>query len=326
MGSPVPGADEFIIISGWLGVPQMEKALNISGGIKLVALYGMSASSGVHGYTHKSLTVLETNNQNLKIYYSLPGNDIHTKCYIWKRNGKIIKALIGSANFTNPGLNTPYKESLITVDTADFQLLEKYLTYIFDHSRVERCTSTNLQTRISTISRTVVLNPRQIIINTTNNQATTIRLTLLDRRGRMPTTSGLNWGQGSVAHTRPNDAYIKISKAAIRTGFFDPKTTQQVPIDVVWDDGTAMECQEEGNQLNNGILFPKQIASADRKEILGIYLRGRLGIPPGQRVTIQDLQVYGKTFIDVTKTGPNSYYMDFSRPRNASSRSQSSTI
>ena len=313
LGSPVEGTDEFIIISGWLGPLQIDKAVNLNSGAKIKAIYGMSAASGVSGPTHANLTVLDRSNPNLEIYYALPGNYFHSKIYVWKSKGEIIKALIGSANFTYPGLNTPYKDTLISIEPEDFHLLNSYIKIVFDSSRVERCLSPKLKTRISSIPRTVILDPKQLIIKSVGGRVITIRLTLLDRSGKVPTKSGLNWGQGK-GHVKPNDSYIKISKAAVKTGFFKLKASKQVPIDVIWDDGTAMNCLEEGNQIYNGILYPKQIASADKKEILGLYLRKRLGVPKGQSVTMTDLRRYGKTYIDVTKTTSNSYYMDFSKP------------
>lgn len=57
---------------------------------------------------------------------------------------------------------------------------------------------------------------------------------------------------------RPNDAYIKISKAEIKTGFFEPKESIQVQIDVIWDEGAVMICLEEGNQESNHLLYPKK--------------------------------------------------------------------
>jgi hypothetical protein len=152
-------------------------------------------------------------------------------------------------------------------------------------------------------------------------------MSFLDSLGNLPSgASGLNWGQGAKAHTCKNDAYIKITTATIKTGFFKPKSYERaegvaleqakkyrIPIEVIWDDGVAMDCLEEGNQEVNGILYPKQIDSAYRKDILGLYLRKRLGLPPDSRVTLEDLKRYGRTYIDITKTGPNSYYMDFSK-------------
>jgi hypothetical protein len=315
--------DEFIVISGWLGFAQIEEALGKN--VKITALFGMSASSGVPGPNHAKLKIMDMTNKNLQVYYALPGNDVHSKIYVWKSRGVIKKALIGSANFTYQGINLDGRESLQTVEQADFNKLNDYLKQILDPAKIERCSSTNLKTRITSIPRVTIVDPLALIIDGSSGNVRTIRLTLLDEKGNVPEKSGINWGHGN-AHTKPNDTYIKISKAAIKTGFFVPKSYERIPgvpenkvknvripVEVIWDDGTAMDCLEEGDQYVGEVEYPKQISSAVKKEILGVYLRNRLGVPLGQKVTMEDLKRYGRTYIDVTATGPNSYYMDFSK-------------
>lgn len=322
-------SDEFIVISGWLGFTQIERILKSNK--KITALFGMSASSGVPAPNHNKLRFLDATEKNLEIYYALPGNDVHSKIYVWKSKGIIKKALIGSANFTYQGLYSPERELLMTVNPSEFKDLDKYLKSILYPTKIERCSNPTLITRISSVHKTLIFDPNELIIDGSVGNVKTIRLTLLDRQGKVPDISGLNWGQGVKAHTKPNDVYIKISSAAIRTGFFKPKSYERmagleleqtkkyrIPVEVIWDDGTAMDCLEEGDQTVNRILYPKQIASAYSKEILGSYLRKRLGVPSGQKVTIEDLKKHGRTYIDITKTGENNYYMDFGKLKSMS--------
>ena len=83
-------------------------------------------------------------------------------------------------------------------------------------------------------------------------------------------------------------------------------------VEVIWDDGTTMECLFEGNQEDNGIVYPKQIASAPSKSLLGEYLRFRIGVPSGARVTRRDLNRYGRDYISVSLQAEGIYYFDFS--------------
>ncbi len=318
--------DELVIISGWLGSVQVEKI--IQSGRKIKALYGMSSNSGVPGPNHSHLKHLDLTEDHLEVYYSLPGNGVHSKIYVWKSKGKITKALIGSANFTYQGLYTPDRESLITIQPEDFEILEKYISFILGGERVERCTNPKLKTKISNIRKALNLNPRDLIIRKDSLGAVeTIRMSFVNKRGKLPPgASGLNWGQGEKAHTCSNDAYIKISATAIRTGFFKAKSYERlegvelkkakkyrIPVEVIWDDGTAMDILEEGNQEINGIQYPKQIASAYRKDIFGLYIRKRLGVSPGEKITLEHLKAYGRTYVDITRTGENQYYMNFSK-------------
>ncbi len=315
--------DEFIVISGWLGSAQVEEALKKK--VKITALFGMSSTSGVPGANHQKLRIMDMTNKNLNVYYALPGNNVHSKIYVWKSRGVIKKALIGSANFTYQGISTDYRESLQTVEQADFNKLKEYLDEILNPSKIERCSSKNLKTRITSVPKLLITDPKALIIEGEVGNVKIIRLTLLDRGGKLSEKSGLNWGHVD-AHNKPNDAYIRISKSAIKTGFFAQKSYERKPgvpeskvknvrmtMHITWDDGTVMDGLEEGTQYVGEVEYPKQISSAQKKEILGLYLRKRLGLKSGQKVTMGDLEKYGRTYIDVTATGPNSYYMDFSK-------------
>ena len=109
--------DELIIISGYVGASQVTEALKLNK--KLRILYGM-APSGISGPNHQIFSRTDKRKENVEIFYSLPGNSVHSKCYIWKDNGKMVRALVGSANFTNSGLNTPEKEILVDIDPSFF--------------------------------------------------------------------------------------------------------------------------------------------------------------------------------------------------------------
>lgn len=80
---------------------------------------------------------------------------------------------------------------------------------------------------------------------------------------------------------------------------------------VIWDDDTRMICSVEGTQEIEGKLYPKQLTSADDKSLFGEYIRGRMGIPSGKKIDMDDLDAYGRRDIDIAKEG-NVYYIDFS--------------
>ena len=136
----------------------------------------------------------------------------------------------------------------------------------------------------------------------------------------------MNWGL-SAAHTTLGDAYIKISKKYL---FYNPelfppkqlekasvkkggkKTRQNDAVEFIWDDGTVMEGLLEGTQFIDDVPYPKQICSSPRKNILGVYLRNRLGFNLEHLITRQDLDRYGRTHIDISLQGDGIYYFDFS--------------
>ncbi len=129
------------------------------------------------------------------------------------------------------------------------------------------------------------------------------------KHGNVQEKGGLNWGLAN-AHVTTQDAYIALTKSFLDTypNFFPPHGTL---IEVKWDDGKIMTCLLEGTQGPNKNL-PKQISSYNDKSVLGSYLRYRLGVAPNHLITMQDLQRYGRDFIDVNHLSGNCYYFDFS--------------
>ena len=144
-----------------------------------------------------------------------------------------------------------------------------------------------------------------------------IRLTLLTVVGTVHHAGGLNWGFSQNAHVSKLDAYIPIHIQTIRDNlnfFKNRDITSNTVLTFIWDDGVHMNGLFEGTQHNSedGLNYPKQISSHPHKNILGKYLRDRLGVPYDRPVTLQDLKNYGRDSVDITFLSDKTYYMDFS--------------
>jgi hypothetical protein len=141
------------------------------------------------------------------------------------------------------------------------------------------------------------------------------KLTLLTTTGTVHQTGGLNWGSNPNNHTNPLDAYIPIHIGSVRryAPLFSPKGAAQTVQTLTWDDGTVIQVLFEGSQTDSqtGLVYPKQIASTPNKNTLGRYFRMRMGLSATHRITLQDLQNYGRTNIDLISTGLNQYNADF---------------
>jgi hypothetical protein len=238
--------------------------------------------------------------------------------------GRVVYALIGSANFSVNGLTTPFKEILAETSKDSFAPLSRYIDQITETSihcsegKVSQSRSTrNAEENLPVVERDPSLN---------------CKLSLFDlHTGQIPEKSGLNWGMASLggSHVHIDDAYIPILKESIRTfpDLFPPKQAfpQQIiqegrrgrhndAIEIIWDDGTTMRGLLEGNQIANNTIYPKQVSSHPLKRSLGQYLRNRLGVPSGQKVTIEDLNRYGRKDIEISLQAEGIYYFDFSKP------------
>ena len=296
--------DELIVLSGYLGPRPVERLQELPFNSKVI--YGMYGSEGIRPSLHSSLTSIHESVDNLNIFYSqLP---VHSKCYVWRKKGEIIHALLGSANFSVNGLTTPFREVLAETTFDTFEPLNDYIHHVLNNSI--SCLEVGLE---RVIERTEV----------SENCMTT----LLGRDGEVQNAAGLNWGQNPRNHTTPNDAYIAIRTSHIRDfpNLYPPKQINPLEVDsrgreqrhndsieIIWDDGITMEGLLEGSQTINGITYPKQISSFPIKAQLGEYLRNRLGVPLGQPVRKHHLESYGRLDIEISLLGDGVYSFDFS--------------
>lgn len=256
-------SDEFIVLSGYLGPTPVARLKQLP--FNSTVIYGMYGSEGIKPMLHNSLTSIHNDIDKLNIFYSqLP---VHSKCYVWRKQGEIIHALVGSANFSTNGLTTPYREVLAETTYDTFRPLNTYIQHILNNS-------------ISCLE----IGSQRIIDNFITTDF--CDMTLLGIDGEVQNAAGLNWGQNPSNHTTPNDAYIPIRAQHIRDypNFFQPKQLNPQhtdtrgrmqrhndSIEIIWDDGTTMEGLLEGSQPINGIIYPKQISSFPEKSQLGEY-------------------------------------------------------
>ena len=269
--------DELIVLSGYVGPKPIQRLQKLPFHSKVI--YGMYGSEGIKRFLHNSLIGLQNEIENINIFYSnLP---VHSKCYVWRNRGQIIHALVGSANFSNSGLNTPYREILAEITFDTFNPLNDYIAKVLNNS-------------ISCLE----IEPKQII-DVVEKLDEVCHLTLLAANGEVQNAAGLNWGQNPNNHTTLNDSYIKIRIQDVRQfpELFPPKQLNPLhfdgrgkmhrhndAIEIIWDDGTSMDGLLFGNQIIDGIVYPKQVSSFPHSSELGIYLRKRIGVPLEQPV------------------------------------------
>lgn len=311
--------DELIIISGYLGPSPIDRLIELP--FKTFVLGGMY-TKGIDKYLLSSLNNSKTKNPNL--YLSFSTIEVHSKIYVWKKNGKILTALIGSANFSANGLRTDLRETLAVANRGTYPALDAYLKLVIENSvkqpnikekRTEmKCPPTLEKDKILKISYDIPL------FKEAKSGVKTV-----------PKASGLNWGL-SKGHVALGDAYIKIPNYIIndKQGLikaFDPtyqnllsnKKRSSDPVELIWDDGTVMEASLEGKQIGiNGLDYPKQLASFGSKKILGLYLRKRLGVSIDHEITMDDLKAYGRDYVTLSLIDDGIYHCDFSNGKNIS--------
>lgn len=308
-------ADELIILSGYIGLEPIQQTSELPYTTKII--YGMYEDSGISEVLHDSVVRINKTLAKTEVLYSLSA--VHSKCYIWRKDNEIQEALLGSANFTMPGLNTPEREILSDVSKDSFKVLNEYVNKIIQNS-VNCCNIEKSKLKIMSYIRP------KFGIEENDLSFEKCDATLLGQGNKVPEHSGLNWGLAN-AHVSEGDAYITITKKMIEdySFLFPPKqmtitkasdegkeNRQNDYIEILWDDGTLMKGLLEGNQDIDGVLYPNKISSFPKKNILGKYLRNRLGVDLNHMITTDDLHKYGRTYITISLIGEGVYSMDFS--------------
>ncbi len=315
-----PEIDNFVVLSGYIGVEPISKLADLPSNIHATVIYGMYGSDNISAPLHNALLELQNKLPNVEILYStIP---VHSKVYFWREGENIANALIGSANFSVSGLRNDYKEILTDMEESSFPDFKTYYEYV--RQRCIACTDNNIRAKkVSKLPRTTARTQPLLAHGI-------CRASLLDAKGLVPKKSGLNWGF-SKGHVSEGDAYIRITKEYIRSfpKMFPPKkyvggivneasagrkNRENDEVELIWDDGTVMIGLLEGQLSNNvdAMIYPKQISTSPKKSILGVYLRKRLGVDLNHLITKSDLKKYGRTHIDISLISDGIYYMDFS--------------
>lgn len=313
-------SNKLFVISGYVGAELIKTLAFFPSSTQFEVIYGMYGSDNISEPLHKKLVELHNSLPNVSISYSTV--PIHSKIYCWFYDDEAKGGLIGSANFTISGLRKDFKETLCDIKPESIDEYKKYFLYVRKHSIP--CTDVRVTLRKHKHVSTKADTKEQPFLSDG-----ICRASLLNKEGKIALKSGLNWGC-SKGHVAKGDAYIRITTKYIRLFpdlFPQKKYVNGIPneeskgkanrendeVELIWDDGTSMIGLMEGQTIVDGVIYPKQLSTSPQKNILGKYLRKRLGnLPLDYIIRKKDLQKYGRTHIDISKIGDGIYYLDFS--------------
>ena len=117
---------------------------------------------------------------------------------------------------------------------------------------------------------------------------------------RVPMSSGLNWGQRPGREQ--NQAYLPVPADIQKNNFF-PDTG--IEFEILTDDGFRWRC---ARRQANG----KAIHTIENNSTMGLYFRKRIGLEPGDLITLGDLLRYGRTSVTIYKKSTHLYLLEFS--------------
>lgn len=337
--SNVSSSDEIVIISGFFSVDIIEGVAKK--GIPATFYYGMYLRNGISASNYNSFKRLESAYPNLTIKIPVAYH-VHTKCYIFRKSGTTVNALVGSANASSSALSTtPNSELLTPVNSAaDKLFLDKYAADI-DTASVHYSNPIivpSAKTKALAVSAiSSKRTPKSWNKYTGNPFSAIIPLYYLDKgKPVVHNVDGLNWGNGPHSSKCPDmESVLPIRKfhidnypllipfnGAVGSGTGGKIQRMQSPIDMIWDDGTKMKMifQQGGVEVPSRAKrapgdayrqYPKALTTDSGGEELGKYLRSRLGLPTNAIVTYNDLRVYGRDYVTLTLTNAGNYELDF---------------
>ncbi len=300
------GAQQLLMLSGY-ATPTMAswhmiriKELKMAP-IDIKLIVGMTNYDGLTIDAHEGFKQL-VNAQNgsdfskFQCQYIYQGAPVHSKLYIWLKDGKPLEACTGSANYTQAGFSIGRREYIVPCNPQE----------AFNYYNQIECDS--IYCTHSEVEDNIVFTPMHPVLDSESEHTQALRgegivpikLSLLARNGETGTRSGLNWGQRDGRE--PNQAYIGLPASIARSGFFP---VEKQHFSVVTDDNKQLILRVE--QQND-----KAITTPMNNSLLGEYFRNRIGVANGAYVWRADLERYGRTDIDFYKLDDEHYYMDFS--------------
>ncbi len=299
------GSNQLCIVSGYatsaMAFHHLQNAKTNNHNLDLNLLVGMCPNDGISESNHLGFKKLVEDDfrGSFECSYTIKPPAVHSKVYVWLRNDNPIFGFVGSANYTQNAFSKRRMEAMVPCDAQAaynyYQLLLKNSIYC-NHNDVDENISIYRGSREPQKFNDLDDAPRHF------SGLKNARVSLLTRKGIVPTRSGLNWGQRPKENRDPNQAYLSLWSDVYNTNFFPERA---VHFTVLTDDGKTIICSR-AQDSGKGIHTPHNNA------LLGEYFRNRLGLPSGEMVTKEHLDAYGREDVVFYKIDDETYYMDFS--------------
>lgn len=307
------GADTLQIVCGYATPNMASWFFKNMPPVSMKIIVGQAAE-GISVTVHEGFKDLVLSPFSKKVKFSCQyvyrNNIVASKVYIWLKDGKPIKAFIGSMDFTQEDFSQSQRHLMNECDPAQalayFDKIEAD-TICCEHSEIEEY----ILIRAVHDAFDKLNNPKKDL-DACGIPSVTLSL-LNSKTGETHKTSGLNWGhrcnvrknkQGKLVKSprNPNEAYIPLPRNAAKSGFF-PLGRQHFT--ALTDDRKQLILRvEQGGD--------KAITTPKGNNLLGLYFRNRLDLPEGAFVKREDLDRYGRTDVTFYKLDDEQFFMDFS--------------
>lgn len=287
------------ILSGYSSAAFLCHILNCYPKLNIELTIGMASKDGIRRADHEQFTNIVNKNSNVTVKYHKSLPSIHTKIYHWFNEDDIndSTSFIGSSNFSWNG----FRDQIELMAEVNFSNIEDILNSSDGISCKDPTVEEYIQlTDIVPIEKNNTNTLDDITSSLTKNTPVKLPL-LLKGNNKIHERSGLNWGQREGRE--PNQAYIPVPIAVHKSDpdFFPP---YKHPFTLITDDGESFICVMSQAKR-------KAIETSFNNSILGKYFRKRLLVTLGEKVEVDDILNYGRTYVEIYKIDSETYFLNF---------------
>lgn len=286
--------------------------------IKVDIILGMTKGAGLTERKHKKLCMIierlnsVTGMPKITCRYIVEGKQVHSKVYVWSKGNKSLLAYCGSANYTMNAFNARrecmdkcnekealryYKELLIdTIDCFSLEVKNK-LTLSSKKSIEDDVDESNLENL--SWDKYKDMSPLDAL-----------SISLLKADGRdTGYGSGVNWGIRKNGYKRNrNQAYIPYNVSDRKEGFFPKVNLENIyPVFKVIIKGYGAFYMRQAQAGGKALETPESNA------IIGEWIRKEIGVPDGQYISKEMLEMAGGTRVLFKKYDDGIYTLEYAK-------------
>lgn len=275
---------------------------------KIELIVGMGLGEKKHKKILRTVDSLKKKNTpQIDVFYVTQGPLVHSKVYTWFDDDRPVKAFIGSANYSDQA----FRRRREVMDDCDPFQADNYFEKILKNSISFREIGDDFKfLKSSKVTEDFEdIDSLDYSYYDKKTPVAVAEISLLTVHGEVGFGSGINWGiRPNGTRRERNQAYIPYNKPDKIAGFFPDRLSpddKNCPLfRVVTREGLAfhMRMAQQGN---------KALHSAENNSILGSWIRQKIGAEPGQFVTKEMLENYGKTAVTFRKYEDGTYLLDF---------------
>ncbi len=289
---------ELFAVSGYASATFANKHLNDNSDFNLNLIIGMPGKRSDHlGF----IRLYDIYGSRFNGYYLNTNPPVHCKTYAWFEDEQPLLGFAGSANYSQTGFTSTLQQNQISHEDPQviknlYDLLLPNCVSIPDYE-FDGVSSIVSPKAKSTFEGSIT--PGGLIWEIPDVR---VRISFLALNGTLPARSGLNWGQRPEQNREPNQAYLSLRKDARQEGFLPPLGET---FTLLTDDSNSFDCvvAQQGR---------KAIHSTLNNSEIGLYIRQRIGVEPGEFIDISDLENYGRTDYTIEKINDETFLLDLS--------------